>query len=452
MSPALGPGVVLGERYVLQRETWRSPVGPVWQATDSVLDRPVYVQTLDRRAGAESRRNFRRAAARAAQYAHPSLLRIYDIGEVPHFIVFEMAPGGRLEDRLRAGPLDPQEASRIALALARGLEALHEQSSWHGVLSPATVFLDAEGRPKIAAGMPEMLSVAGRGRPKGYSAPEPDPSPAAADRFALAALTYHMLTGRSPARPPASPRSVRRGLPHTLDRLLVRMLSQDPTERPSLDAFEGALAPYARPKPPDVREPRFVRSSEFRWLLPAVLIVALAAAAVYFGLRIDFTEREPARSTPSPTLAGESVEVAEVTDFDPEGNGEESPKLATNATDGNPLTAWRTVGYRSADLGGKSGVGLIFDLGESREVSTVLVRSTLPGWAAELRAAGEGGSRAADFRTLTNFTASEETTVRLPRTESARYFLLWITRLIDDESGNEFPFRAFVAEVEFFPP
>lgn len=453
MTAAPEPGVTLAERYLLQRTAWTSPFGPVWAALDTVLHRPVYVQSLDESAEAERRRTFRKAAARAAQFTHPALLRVDDIGDDPPFVVFEMASGGRIEDRLKQGPLDVQDAVRIALALARGLEALHERSSWHGHISPQTVFLDAEGRPKIMAGMGEVLAVAGRTRPSGYQTPETDPSPAGADRFALAALTYQMLTGRSPARPALPPRQTRRRVPHTLDRLLVRALSPDGSVRPSLDEFESAMAPFARPSPPDVREPRFTRSSEFRWLAPAVLIVGLAAAAVIIGLRVDFSEEPRPPATPTVRDRGTSITVPEARDFDPPpGNGEENANLASNAIDGRAQTEWRTVGYRTRDLGGaKTGVGLLFDLGETREVAAVRIRSTLAGWSAEWRAGDDEPSSSDDLSLVTTFTATEDTDLRLPQPRTARYFLLWITGLVDDQSGNEFPYRAFVGEVEFFP-
>lgn len=450
----IGPGTLLGDRYFIHRAAWTSPLGPVWVARDRVLDRAVYVQTLsgERGADAEAVRAFRRAAARAAQFTHPALLRVYDIGEKPPFVVFELPPGGRLADRLRAGPLALVEASGIALALARGLEALHERGAWHGALSPATVFLDEEGRPKLAGGgMSDVLAEEGHPvQPPSYRPPEADPAPSEADRYALAALTYHMVTGRSPGPRPEPPRQIRRSLPKALDELLGAALASDPSARPSLDRLMGGLAPLARPEPPEVREPAFVRSSEFRWLVPVAFIVVLGGLAVFFGLRLDLSE--PGAGGPEPTRASPAAyEVREVRDFDPEpqGNGEENPRLVSRVVDGDARTDWKTLGYLTADLGGlKEGVGLLFDLGEPREVGALRVQSTLPGWQAEWRAADEAAEQADGYRTVATFTASEDRTVTPREPVRARYFLLWITRLVDDDSGSEFPFRAFVAEVE----
>jgi len=152
-NPPPAPGDTLGERYVLKRSDWSTPLGPVWLARDRVLDRAVLVQFLSPTlaADASTRRAFQKAAARTAQIGGPGLLQVYDIGDDPPFAVLEHASGGRLSDRLSAGPMRTTEVARAALAIARGLEALHERGTWHGSLSPATVLFDEEGRAKIYA-------------------------------------------------------------------------------------------------------------------------------------------------------------------------------------------------------------------------------------------------------------------------------------------------------------
>lgn len=456
-APAPAPGQIVAGRYLLQRVGWTSPLGDVWYARDRVLDRPVAVQTLAplRARDAESRRAFRRAAARAAQLGHPGLLQIYDIGTDPDFVVIEAAPGGRLADRLAAGPLETAEAARKALAVTRALEALHEHGTWHGALSPATVALDSEGRPKVlGAGLAEVPAAAGHAQPPGYLPPDREPTPKDADLYALAALTYHMVTGRAPDPVPAPARSVRRQVPRPLESLLDRVLSPDPARRPALDAFMAQIAPFARAELPREREPFFARTSEFRWLAPVAFIIALAAAAIVLGTRIPFdTASSGPRPSTSPTVQPAVLAVASIHDYDPLGNDEENPDLAGDAADGDPLTAWSTVGYKTANLGGgKKGVGLVFDLGASRTVGRIRVQSSLPGWQAEWRVAAADGAAPGDFTTVASFNAEKDATVAIPAPATGRYFLLWITRLALDRSETEFPYRAFVAEVSFLAP
>lgn len=458
---SLRPGEVLGDRYVLKKTEWSSPLGPVWLARDRVLDRAVFVQVLAPAIAGNltARRAFHKEAARVAQVAHPGLLQIYDIGDEPAFVVFEHAAGGRLADRLRSGPMRPAEAARAALSLARGLEALHERGTWHSSLSPAGVVFDEEGRAKVfAAGVAQVARAAEEighdpDQPAGYRPDDLDSLPADDDRYALAALTFHMVTGKAPQKGAASARALRRSIPAAIDGLLARALSDQPAERPSLDEFVAALAPFARIEPPDAREPR-IRASELRWLLPVVLIVGLAVAALTVGVQVarDLAGRPANETTPTETTPRtRPLAVKEVFDFDPEGNRSERPEKVGLAIDGDARSAWETVGYRTATLSGeKSGVGLIFDLGTVEEIGLVRVQSTRPGWTAEIRVADTEATTVAGFRRVTSFTAGNESNVRLPAGTKARYFLLWITRLVDDEGGSEFPFRAAIAEAEFF--
>jgi len=79
-QPVFTPGDVLGERYTLKKSEWRTPLGPVWLARDSVLDRAVFVQLLEQEIARDAGacKAFLRSAARNAQVTHPGLLQVYD--------------------------------------------------------------------------------------------------------------------------------------------------------------------------------------------------------------------------------------------------------------------------------------------------------------------------------------------------------------------------------------
>jgi len=456
------PGDILGERYVLKRSEWTTPLGPVWLARDRVLDRAVLLQFLSQTlaADASTRRAFQKAAARIAQIGGPGLLQVYDIGDVPAFAVFEHASGGRLAERLDAGPMRPTDVARAALAIARGLESLHERGSWHGSLSPATVLFDEEGRAKIfTVGAADTARASKKvkldaDQPAGYRTPEKDPIPADADRYALAALTYQMLTG-SPPEKGVSARAKRRGVPQQIDTLLTRALATDPKVRPSLDEFEAALAPFARVLPADVKEPRFA-IAEFRWLVPVIIVIALAIAAVTFGVEFaqNLGKKPKATPTQSAGAAGAIIKIRSARDFDPPpGNGSENPSQVQNAYDGNPASTWPTLDYSTANVGGKRGVGLLFDLGRAVAIAKIQIQTSLPGWSAEIRVADQDGSTAKAFSRITTLTAgSDLTTVTLPAGTRARFVLLWITTLTENHTDPNHPFSADVNEIQFFAP
>ena len=78
-----------------------------------------------------------------------------------------------------------------------------------------------------------------------------------------------------------------------------------------------------------------------------------------------------------------TLEIREVGDHDPFGDGDrsENPDEVGLAVDGDPGTAWTTVGYNSAGFGGlKDGVGLWFDLGEAAPLDRITVTSDHPGY------------------------------------------------------------------------
>ncbi|MGZ4140861.1 MAG: serine/threonine protein kinase [Actinomycetota bacterium] len=461
-TPAPATGDVLGDRYMLKREQWTTPLGPVWLARDRVLDRAVFLQLLAPTFASDrpTRHAFEKAAARIAQIGAPGLLQVYDIGDEPPFAVLEHASGGRLAERLNAGPMRPTEVARAALAIARALEALHERGTWHGALSPNTVLFDEEGRAKVfSVGVSETARQAGKvqadaDQPASYHTPEKDPIPADADRYALAALTYQMLTG-NPPEPGVSARMKRRSVPPEMDELLSRALAPDPTVRPSLDEFEGALAPFARVLPSDVKEPRLALA-EFRWLVPVIVIVGLAIAALTVGVQVasHFSKN---KASPKPTTSARAptnaLAVSSVRDFDPLGNGKEHPDQARLAIDGSQLTKWSTEDYKTANLGGKKGVGLLFDLGSRQAIGSVQIQSSLTGWSADVRVADTEGTDPASYVTVATVSVtSNDVTFSLKSGTSARYVLLWITRLGPNQSDPTYPYSAEVNEVRFFAP
>src|SRR5262249_22253230 len=80
---------------------------------------------------------------------HRNVVDVFDVGTtddgVP-FLVMELLHGETLRERLdRAQPLTLREALRIAIELAKGLEAAHACGVVHRDLKPGNVFLHHEG-------------------------------------------------------------------------------------------------------------------------------------------------------------------------------------------------------------------------------------------------------------------------------------------------------------------
>jgi hypothetical protein len=140
-----------------------------------------------------------------------------------------------------------------------------------------------------------------------------------------------------------------------------------------------------------------------------------------------------------------------VQDFDPEGHPPEEHHNQVGFVIDDKVTAWSTVGYKTAGLGGaKKGVGLLFDLGQALPVRRITVQTPGPNWEAEWRTADTQGVSADDYELAQKFTATGEPTI-FGTPVRARYWLLWITRLVDAGSGGTYPYQAQVSEVDFFP-
>ncbi|HJR18689.1 MAG TPA: protein kinase [Actinomycetota bacterium] len=436
---AIGPGSTIGGRYRVQRRAWDGSAGEAWIALDTVLDRTVLVQTFP----ASAQEAVHHAVATAAQVSHPGLSQIYDITNEPPGIVFENAAGGRLADR-KEGALPVPLASAVVCQLAGALAALHEQSVTHGAVGPRTVMFDEEGRAKLSG--TAVASALGDGSAEGYT-PSGEASDEERDRYGLAAIAYRLFTGRDPGPDAPPARTAKKTVPPEVDALLARGLARERSVRPSLAEFQRVLSPLAASAEPLDRGPGFIRQ-EARWLVPAILLVALGVAAVVVGVGTGAIKIGGGEETPEPQASQSALE-ARADDFDPEGDGEEHSEQAARVLDGTDK-GWSTLGYNSASLGGlKKGVGLVFDLGSRQTITRIEVRTSLEGWRAEWRVADADGDAADDFETVTDFTATGQT-LTLPRPTEGRYWLLWITRLTNNGSGSNIPFQAQVSEVEFF--
>jgi hypothetical protein len=98
----------------------------------------------------------------------------------------------------------------------------------------------------------------------------------------------------------------------------------------------------------------------------------------------------------------------------------------------------------------KPGVGVLLDLGEITSVGLVRLETELSGWRAQVRVADEAGDTEVDFTRITAFAAQTSSELAMPPGTSARYVLIWITRLVEHNSTGVYPHRAEVGEVSVF--
>ena len=143
--------------------------------------------------------------------------------------------------------------------------------------------------------------------------------------------------------------------------------------------------------------------------------------------------------------------IVAVHTFDPEGDDtEERDDLIPNATDGNVATAWTTLCYANRFMSGKTGVGLIADLGSPRTGVFTVVVGSAP-YQVKIFAAGEGlapATFAGWGSALDKFDGQQPGTISVDLSTPARYVLVSFVELgIDNGCTADNDYRGSIQEM-----
>jgi hypothetical protein len=478
------PDTLLAGRYRLQKAV--APPGPcttTWRGLDEVLARPVAVKILhDPAALPGGTAAFLDAAVSAGRLTHPRVASVLDAAEEGGltYLVGEWVEGTSLADLLRDGPLSAPRATTIAAQVAETIAYAHSRGVCHLDLDGRNVIVCGDGAIKVTDFEVGAASCPTGGPPP----PDADLPDEQRDVRAIGCLLYACLTGRSvhgaePGLPRApyregrllAPRQVRAGVPRELDAVVVRTLLPDALKKsaPIVTAADlvAALAPLpgegggttARALPPDERRPRPPR----RWLrlgVPLAIVAAIGVAGALAGLAIG---RVPGQVSKLPGLGtqvsaqpaesaapGTPIAPVSVKDFDPQGDGEENHNEVGLAHNGDPSDAWHTTTYYNSPAFGnlKPGAGLLVDFGKPMSFDRVVVAFGQPGESVELRAADTVTRDIAAVPLVASAAdVKVPVTLRPAAGTSARYWVIWITKLV--ETGTD-KYSAAVAEFGFF--
>lgn len=201
---------------------------------------------------------FRREAELGSVLDHPRIVRILDPGpkEGDAWIAMHLVRGTTLDAHIRAqpGPMGLAEIVHIAFDVAEAIAHAHSKGVVHRDLKPSNVMLGENGAQVMDFGIARVLDTSMTattsyiGTPS-YSAPEALLNPRVgppADRYALGIMLFEMLAGHLPFRgdtsfqvleqhrsaPLPDLRAVRPDAPPRLARLVERLTSKRPEERP----------------------------------------------------------------------------------------------------------------------------------------------------------------------------------------------------------------------------
>ena len=139
--------------YKVTEKIGEGGMGEVYRATDTKLNRDVALKILPEQFASDSQRmgRFQREAEVLASLDHPNIGQIYGIEEAgaTKALVLQLIEGPTLADRIAQGPIPVEDALKIALQIAEGLEAAHEKGVIHRDLKPANIKVTPEGQVKI---------------------------------------------------------------------------------------------------------------------------------------------------------------------------------------------------------------------------------------------------------------------------------------------------------------
>ena len=139
--------------YKVLEKIGEGGMGEVYRATDTKLNRDVALKILPQQFASDSQRmaRFQREAEVLASLDHPNIGQIYGIEEAGQTkaLVLQLIEGPTLAERIAQGPIPVEDALKIALQIAEGLEAAHEKGVIHRDLKPANIKITPEGQVKI---------------------------------------------------------------------------------------------------------------------------------------------------------------------------------------------------------------------------------------------------------------------------------------------------------------
>jgi serine/threonine protein kinase len=217
-------GTVLGETYRIVRPLADGGCGDVYVATHVRLGSDVAVKVLHPSVAgnAQALARLQREADVMSALRHPHIVQVLDFNVTEHgvpYLVMELLEGRTLTEGTRSGtPFEPRAAIHIVEQIARALAAAHAHGIVHLDLKPDNVILvSTDGRDDFVKVIDFGISQAAwRDRPANeplvtgtpeYMAPEQacgltEEIDHRTDQFALASLSYWLLTGHEPFNGP----------------------------------------------------------------------------------------------------------------------------------------------------------------------------------------------------------------------------------------------------------
>ncbi|HVR28451.1 MAG TPA: TonB family protein [Thermoanaerobaculia bacterium] len=262
-------------RYLVKGVIGKGAMGVIYLAEDPVIGRQVAIKVIQLQPGLSEKEienlktRFEREFRSAGTLSHPNIVTVHDVGSEGNapFIAMEYVEGKTLEHLLNEQrPLSFEEISELVSQICDALDFAHGSGVVHRDIKPANILLDRSQRPKITdfgvakladTGMTHTGAMVGT---PWYMSPEQvvgESITGAADQFAVAVMTYQILTRERPFsgersstvlykivhEEPTRPHLLNPRLTDLIDQVLMQAFQKNPDERyPSCAAFADDLS------------------------------------------------------------------------------------------------------------------------------------------------------------------------------------------------------------------
>lgn len=508
-APELHSGHKLAGRYRLEECVTRLDGFSSWRAVDEKLRRAVGVHVLP--SVHPRARHVLAAARSAALLGDPRFVQVLDAVEEDDlvYVVHEWLPDSTpLDELLATGPLEPHEAYQLVSQLSQALAAAHREGLAHLRLTPPCVLRTGMGQYRIRG---LAVNAALRGVTSEHAQRDDTEAIGALLYASLTQRwpyedDAHGLPGVGTLAMGTlvAPDQVRAGVHRGLSTLAMRALVNDgatasrqeqpcatpeelskavsgmPRIRPPEPSFttpppyqrttyqQGAYGaagagngaapggPAVRPIPEPPAPPALPgrTGKALKWGVSALLIAALGLGS--WQVADALLKGEPPKDKPKQAQApqtepaGKPIKIVDAKDFDPESqDGQENPEKVGDSYDGDPGTYWLTSKYIGRPNFGnlKSGVGVIYDLGKTQQVSQLkvdFIGKTSASFLAAPKSVTAMPNSLGSFSKVTSG-SGEHLNLKAKKPIKTRFVLLWLTKLPLSNDGN---YRGRVTEVQ----
>jgi eukaryotic-like serine/threonine-protein kinase len=310
-------GSLFAGKYKILEEIGHGGMGVVYKAEDVKLKRSVALKFLPPHLmdSPELKERFIIEAQAAAALNHPNICVIHEVGESEDrpYIAMEYVDGETLRDKLRAGPLKPQEALDIAIQITSGLGEAHRKGIIHRDIKSANIMVTEKGQAKVMDfGLAKLRGGSSLTKSQttlgtvAYMSPEQargDELDQRTDLWSLGVVLYEMLTGEVPFKgdrdvsiiysivheEPKSLRVRKPPVPEELQQVIARALKKNREARyGSADDMLKDLKAYQTALQMEGSGVLNLKTLGRRLRMPRVAVPAVAALAllVFAGVRL----------------------------------------------------------------------------------------------------------------------------------------------------------------------